>query len=546
MLNNKKIIVVLPAYNAAKTLKVTVEAIPRRFVDDIILVDDASKYDTVEVAKKLGLKIFVHERNLGYGGNQKTCYKEALKLGADIVVMVHPDFQYDPSFIPQMIEPIAKEECDAVFGSRMMVPRNALAGGMPYWKFIANIALTKMENIVLGMNLTEYHSGFRAYAKKVLQRLPLQHNSNDFVFDTEIIAQMKIASMKIKEIPIATRYFPEASMIGFKRSLRYGMGIIVIMIKYILHMLRFVRLLRFVLNDNEVPGAVCIYCKSLKPHVAIRGTSLPKRIFKDRYLITEANSGIYGDIYSCPDCGFYFVDRGGLGEDIKNYYKNQSLDHNYLRDKEGRGKSFGRVIEKMRELSSVSGKPKLLEIGCGPGIFLHQARERQFEVFGIDPSSEACEFARKNFKLSQVFEGDEKMIETKFSDESFDSIAAFDVIEHVNDTKTFFAIVYKKLKPGGSFVITTPLIDSVAAKVLGRRRHAILPSHINYFIRQTLKNFYESYGYRLLFKRFYRRYLSVNYLLSRFFHTPRVRVPDFLNFTVPVNLFDEIELYLRK
>lgn len=230
----KKIIVVLPAYNAAKTLKKTLFAIPKDWADEIILVDDASRDDTVAVAKRLGLKIFVHKKNLGYGGNQKTCYQEVLKLGADIAVMVHPDFQYDPSFIPEMIQPIARGECDAVFGSRMYIKRNALLGGMPYWKFIANIFLTWLENLVLGMDLTEYHSGFRAYSKKALE-LPLELNSNDFVFDTEIIVQMKTAGMEIKEIPITTRYFAEASMIGFWRSVKYGLGILNVLRKYILY-----------------------------------------------------------------------------------------------------------------------------------------------------------------------------------------------------------------------------------------------------------------------------------------------------------------------
>lgn len=233
MIKNKKVVVVLPAYNAAKTLKVTIDAIPKDFIDDIILVDDASNDNTVEVAKKMGLRVFIHPQNRGYGGNQKTCYREAIKLGADIAVMVHPDFQYDPVFIPEMIKPLLNNECDAVFGSRMKTPKNALKGGMPYWKFIANIFLTKLENFILNNNLTEYHSGFRAYNRKVMQ-LPLELNSDDFVFDTEIIVQMKIAGLKIKEIPITTKYFPEASQIGFKRSVEYGFAILGVLIKYLL------------------------------------------------------------------------------------------------------------------------------------------------------------------------------------------------------------------------------------------------------------------------------------------------------------------------
>ena len=233
MINNKKVIVVLPAYNAAKTLKITLDAIPKDVADDVILVDDASRDNTVEVAKKLGLKVFTHRKNRGYGGNQKTCYEEALKLGADIAVMVHPDFQYNPAFIPELILPVARGECDAVIGSRMRVPKNALKGGMPYWKFIANIFLTKLENFILGMNLSEYHSGFRAYSRRAMS-LPLNLNSDDFVFDTEILVQLKIAGAKINEIPITTRYFPEASMIGFLSSTKYGLEILGVLFRYLL------------------------------------------------------------------------------------------------------------------------------------------------------------------------------------------------------------------------------------------------------------------------------------------------------------------------
>jgi len=230
---NKKIIAILPAYNAAKTLEKTVNDISRQWVDEIILVDDASRDETMAIAKKLGLKTFVHPVNRGYGGNQKTCYREALNAGADIVVMVHPDHQYDPRLLPELVKPLLAGEADAVFGSRMMIPKNALAGGMPYWKFVANIFLTFVENTILGLHLTEYHSGFRAYSRKALESVPFEKNSDDFVFDTEIIVQMKIAGMKILETPISTRYFPEASQISLKRSIKYGLAVLSTMKKYL-------------------------------------------------------------------------------------------------------------------------------------------------------------------------------------------------------------------------------------------------------------------------------------------------------------------------
>ncbi|OGY44539.1 MAG: glycosyl transferase family 2 [Candidatus Buchananbacteria bacterium RIFCSPHIGHO2_01_FULL_39_14] len=243
--HQQKIIAVLPAYNAAKTLTATLADIPKNLIDEIILVDDASSDGTADLAKSLGLKIFRHQNNLGYGGNQKTCYQKALAAEADIVVMVHPDHQYDPQFIPQILTPIISGECDACFGSRMIWPGQALKGGMPFWKYLANKVLTKIENWFLGINLTEYHSGFRAYSKKVLETVPFALNSDDFVFDTEIIVQLVANDFKIKEIPITTKYFKDASSINFWRSVKYGMDILKIMILYQLDRWRLKKNLKF-------------------------------------------------------------------------------------------------------------------------------------------------------------------------------------------------------------------------------------------------------------------------------------------------------------
>lgn len=239
-----KTIVVLPAYNAAKTLKKTLDDIPRDFVDDIMLVDDASRDNTAEAARQLGLKVFVHDKNKGYGGNQKTCYRKALEAAADIVVMVHPDYQYDPKVIPQLIEPIKKGTADAVFGSRMM-KGGALEGGMPLWKHNANILLTAFENVILHTYLTEYHSGFRAYSANLLESVRFMDNSDGFVFDTEIIVQALLKGFKIEEIPIRTRYFPDASTVGFWRGVVYGIGIIKTMAKYFLHTKEIIKFRQF-------------------------------------------------------------------------------------------------------------------------------------------------------------------------------------------------------------------------------------------------------------------------------------------------------------
>ncbi len=230
----KKIVVVMPAYNAERTLERTLDDIPREWVDDIILVDDASRDGTVALARKLGLRVFVHDENRGYGGNQKTCYTEAMKLGADIMIMVHPDHQYDPTVIPQLAAPLLDGACDAVFGSRML-GGHPLEGGMPKWKYLANIYLTAFENATFYMYLTEYHSGLRAYSRRYLETVNFMANSDDFVFDTEIIAQGVIHGMRIREVPIETRYFKEASQVGFWRSSVYGLSILKTLVKYKVH-----------------------------------------------------------------------------------------------------------------------------------------------------------------------------------------------------------------------------------------------------------------------------------------------------------------------
>lgn len=229
-----RICVVMPAYNAARTLARTVADLPRQWVDDLVVVDDASGDDTAAIARGLGLHTIVHGENRGYGANQKTCYREALARGADLCVMVHPDHQYDPAALADLVAPLLAGRCDAVFGSRILGGR-ALEGGMPRWKYAANRFLTKLANWAFEARLTEYHSGLRAYTRRYLEAVDLSANSDGFVFDSEIIAQGLWRGLRIEEIPIATRYFPEASQIGFWASLYYGIGVLAVLARYRLH-----------------------------------------------------------------------------------------------------------------------------------------------------------------------------------------------------------------------------------------------------------------------------------------------------------------------
>lgn len=231
-----RVVVIMPAYNAAKTLEKTHGDLPKDVVDKVILVDDASQDDTAMIARKLGLDTIVHVQNKGYGGNQKTCYLEALSAGADIVVMVHPDNQYDATSIPRMIRPIVEGEADLVLGSRLLDGREAaLRGGMPVWKYVSNRFLTLTENVCLGTNLSEAHTGLRAYSRKLLTTIPFLLNSDDFVFDSEVIAQTVAFGFRIAEVPVPTRYFPEASSVNFRRSVIYGLSTLNVARKFVLN-----------------------------------------------------------------------------------------------------------------------------------------------------------------------------------------------------------------------------------------------------------------------------------------------------------------------
>jgi len=223
MVRNKKVVVVLPAYNAEKTLEITYREIPLDIVDEVLLVDDASTDHTVTVAKKLNIPVIVHEKNLGYGGNQKSCYRAALKRGADIIVMLHPDYQYTPKLIPAITFLIESGEFDVVLGSRILGGK-AISGGMPIYKYFSNRLLTLIQNFLMSAKLSEYHTGYRAFTKTVLEIIPIDNNSNDFVFDNQMLSQILYAGFRVGEITCPAKYFSEASSINFVRSMKYGLG----------------------------------------------------------------------------------------------------------------------------------------------------------------------------------------------------------------------------------------------------------------------------------------------------------------------------------
>jgi glycosyltransferase involved in cell wall biosynthesis len=247
----ERVIVVMPAYNAAQTLEKTYNDLPQDIVDEIILVDDVSQDETVEIARRLGLKVVIHVQNTGYGGNQKTCYLEALKDGADIVVMLHPDYQYDSRLVPELIRPIRDGEADLVLGSRVL-GGGTLAGGMPVYKYLSNRFLTLVENLAFRKRLSEYHTGFRAYSRRFLETVPFLLNSDRFVFDSEILAQAVAFGFEITEIAVPTRYFDDASSVGLKDGIVYGIETLSVVLRYLLNRAGMVKTDQFQKSLSEI------------------------------------------------------------------------------------------------------------------------------------------------------------------------------------------------------------------------------------------------------------------------------------------------------
>lgn len=535
----------MPAYKAEKTLAQTVAAIPKECIDEMILVDDASPDTTVEVARSLGIDVVIqHPENRGYGGNQKTCYETALSRGADIVVMVHPDYQYDPMFIPELCEPIARGEADAVFGSRMINARNALEGGMPYWKFIPNIVLTKIENVILGLRLSEYHSGFRAYSRKTLETVPFKQCHDDFVFDSEIIVQMRIANLLIKETPISTRYFPEASTISFLRSCRYGFAILGLLGQYLLFRWNIFSYSKFIMFANVFTP--CPLCGSQAPQLKyVRKEHIQSPVAP--YTITEHSQGLTQTLYHCQVCDEVFTTDRVAPAELQKTYTDQEIDFAYLAEEKGRRKTARALLKHLNLIAPNKGT--LVDVGSGYGFFLDEARIDGWQVEGIELGEASTKHARA-YGL-EIKQGSWHVL-TEYPDESIDIITVFDVIEHLDDPNGFVCLAHSKLKQGGHLVITAPRRSSFFARFAGERWHAFLPSHLHYFSDASMNYILTHNKLKPVLCRSYGRHFSLGYIISRAGEygvgkiLSKLMNPIATHIIVPINLFDEFEMYAQK
>ncbi len=532
------IAVVMPAYKAEKTLEQTLAAIPRDCIDEIILVDDASPDGTYEKAKELGIDVVIrHPENRGYGGNQKTCYTTALARGAQIVVMVHPDYQYDPTFIPALCAPLVEGKADAVFGSRMIHRRDALTGGMPWWKFVANIALTWIENRILGLSLAEYHSGFRAYSRRALERVPFLECHDDFIFDSEIIVQLRLAHLRITETPISTRYFPEASMISFRRSCRYGFAILWLMVQYLLHQSGLFRYQKFYLLEQ--PQSACPLCGA-NAHELDMGKleALPLTT----YAITEHSSGLSQRLSHCSSCDHVFTRDHPDATALHTVYAHQECDATYVAEEAGRRATARRILAHLATL--VPSRGRGVDVGCGYGFFVDEARRAGWDLQGIEPGQESVAYATT--RGIPVTQGSWDLLRS-YPDASLHLITVFDVLEHLEDPKAFLALAAQKLHPAGCIVATLPKRDSFFARVMGSRWHAFLPSHLHYFSTRSLAHLIASCHLHLVTQRSYWRFFSLGYVALRATAYGggflRKMIAPVSSVVLPISLGDEFEVY---
>lgn len=486
--------IVMPAYNASKTLEATYHQIPKDFVDEIVLVDDFSRDKTVKIAKKLPITVITHNKNRGYGGNQKTCYNYALKQKADIIVMVHPDNQYDPRIINELILPIMEGHTDVVFASRFIrnpIEGGPLKGGMPLYKYLANRFLTTLENQFLGTYFSEFHTGYRAYSGKVLSKIPYWTNSDDFVFDNEIIVQLILAKARFKEIAVKTKYFKEASSINFIRSLQYGLGILTLLLKYTLFKFKILNFPQFDLNDEKKSN-------NRRNKNTITINQCPKCHSKNRHIEMHGFPKWEGDIYKCEQCGLYYYDRHP--KSVKTYYKilykqKNSTRFNKILQLWIKWLRYKRIIF-INKFYSLKNKGNILNIGIEPEISLNSFKKKGWVVYEtkINTKKHANNDSKKVIDL-------EEFLNIKYKKNSFSVITVFHVLEYIKNPFAYITKIYNLLKPNGIFVLEVPNFEHILRFSYGSRWAALdIPNHLYHFDRDWLKKFLTDLGFKIEFE----------------------------------------------
>jgi 2-polyprenyl-3-methyl-5-hydroxy-6-metoxy-1,4-benzoquinol methylase len=511
-----KVVITLPAYRAEATLAKTVADIPAGVADQLILVDDASGDQTVERARELGIDVHVHEVNRGYGGNQKTCYTEALRAGADVVVLLHPDYQYDPKAVPLLIAPILAGDADMTFGSRFAGLGDPMGGGMPLYRYLGNRFTTTVENLLLGARFTDMHSGLRAYTRKCLLSMPFRSYSDDFMFDSQFLIDAVTSGQRVVEVPIPTRYTKESSSISVSRSLKYVTGSVGYSSKRFVERGRQGR--RYpvaakkrrprMLGDGPAVERVCALCGTSKQVLVYRATAHGDVPISEFACTTNALSS-HDDIVQCRRCGMVSAVPTIGHDDIVEGYKSV-VDEEYLVEEAGRRELFNWIAEAMGAYV-VRGR-RLLEVGSNMGLFLDVVGAHGWEARGIEPSKWAVEQGVERFGVD-LRQGTIEDLEVQPG--SADAVAMFDVLEHVTDPLGALTTLRRVVDEEGVLTLSTVNVAGLHARLRGRTWPWFIRSHLHYFSPQTLSEMLERAGFRMVQWEVAPRSFKLSYVAGR-------------------------------
>ena len=495
-----RVVVTLPAYQAEHTLERTVSELPVGIADELILVDDASSDGTVRVAKELGIRVHVHHENRGYGGNQKTCYREALASGADIVVMLHPDYQYDPKAVPLLIAPILAGDADMTFGSRFAGLGDPLRGGMPLYRYVGNRITTTLENLMLGSRFTDMHSGLRAYTRECLLSLPFLNYSNDFIFDSQFLIDAVTSGLRVVEVPIPTSYTKESSSISIMRSLRYVAG-------SLLYSADRSASRGHRGQRNPVTGSgrkrgrllgrgiarehTCVLCGSPEM-MLIYPANVTDPVPVSEFACTTGALAQHDDILQCLRCGFVSADSALKHDEIIGNYE-EVVDDMYLQEEESRRELFAWFVKAMEGF--VAPGRRLLEIGANMGLFLAAAQGAGWDARGIEPSRWAVEEGSKRFGVN-LEQGTIESLAGQTN--AADAVVMLDVLEHLVDPLEGLRTIRGLIEDEGLLVLSTVNLSGLHARARGERWPWFIRSHLHYFSAETLHAMLARAGFRMV------------------------------------------------
>jgi SAM-dependent methyltransferase len=515
-----KIVITLPAYHAAETLTRTVEEIPTQVADELILVDDASTDDTVEVARSLGgITVYVHPKNRGYGGNQKTCYARALEHGADIVVLLHPDYQYDPKAVPLLVAPILGGYADMTFGSRFAGMSDPRSGGMPRYRYWGNRVTTTIENGLLGSHFSEMHSGLRAYTREMLLSVPFLNYTDDFSFDSQMMVDAITSGLRVIEVPIPTRYTKESSSISVLRSLKYVSESVRRAGSASIRRGRKGRRSPVVRSDQSpralprrADGSVvehqCVLCGN-DTMLLLYPSNVSTGVKPSEFACTSDALAQHDDILRCPACGMVSSKPSISAQEILDNYSEME-DEDYLAEQEGRRQLFDWVLD--TTAGYTVRNRRLLEIGSNVGLFLDSARKRGWEAVGVEPSRWAVKLGRERFGVD-LRQGtiDDLGIEPG----SVDLAVMLDVLEHIPDPAAELASVKALMHKDGLLALSTVDVASFHSRLRGSDWPWFIRPHLHYFTPETLRTTFEKAGFRMIEWLVVPRWFHLSYVAAR-------------------------------